>query len=419
MGAHRQRFAYALVCGLPAVAGVFVGLRLVARWKKRIRLGWDDWLLVVALILSFAFIAPSVMSIEMINMGYHVWEIAYTADELTNPDFKRQYAVLLSQNLLSIPILPLAKASIIIILLKVSKVITPIRRLLQVTFMFNAAACIVPMVVWIFVCPPATGNTSSERTFGNLRCLGRDAQGELLLFVNCANLLTDLLVFPIPFFIMRELLNTNLRSKILIVSTFASSLCVTALSALKIYVTYRDRLLLIDTGDWTYSIEFCITHGEANVGIIVACIPVLRSLISARTGQTTRITGDRPGYYAPGYSGNYYVSAHGGAQETMAKQNTKRSTTHLDDEELLESSDILLTTVVEAKMSPRNHQAHDLDLEHGGHNSTHDSDRRVRNGSGSDSTSELILKHDKQSQHNMHTYHSSIPKLPLVHTRER
>jgi hypothetical protein len=62
------------------------------------------------------------------------------------------------------------------------------------------------------------------KIFGNLHCFDREAQGQLLLGVNIANLLTDLLVFPVPFFIMRELMNTTWRSKLTILLTFASSL---------------------------------------------------------------------------------------------------------------------------------------------------------------------------------------------------
>jgi hypothetical protein len=58
------------------------------------------------------------------------------------------------------------------------------------------------------------------------------------------------------------------------------------MSAVKIYVTYRDRISMVSEPDWTYSIEFIYSHGESNVGIIVACLPLLRPLFS-RGGQPT------------------------------------------------------------------------------------------------------------------------------------
>ncbi|PGG95232.1 hypothetical protein AJ79_10173 [Helicocarpus griseus UAMH5409] len=299
MPESRHNFAIALVSGLPAIAGTFVGMRMYARYRQRIKFGWDDWLLVLATLLSLGLIAPSIMYLKMRYSGYHIWEIGLSTQEM-DPDFEDYTHVQLAINLLNTPILPLAKASIILILLRVGKIILPVRRCLYVVFAFNLLACVVPWVMTIFMCPARTGNTWAPTTFGNLRCFGRDSFGKILLFINCANLLTDVLIFPIPFFIMRELMNTGLRARVTVILTFASSLCVTALSAVKVYVTYRDRILLVAQPDWTYSIEFCISHGESNVGIMVACIPTLRGMITrglkrARTSDPEQ-TGSFPGF---------------------------------------------------------------------------------------------------------------------------
>jgi hypothetical protein len=184
----------------------------------------------------------------MFHRGYHVWEYASTSTQNHDWNFPLYYRVrvlcfsasffdlrgptkgsvinqiLLSFNLLSIPILPLSKASMLLLLLRVGKVLVPIRRFLYLTFVFNILAAAIPWVLFIFICPPASGNGSKPTTFGGLQCLDRYEQGSLLLFVNCANLLTDVLIFPVPFFIMRELMNTNWRSKLTIILTFATSL---------------------------------------------------------------------------------------------------------------------------------------------------------------------------------------------------
>lgn len=55
---------------------------------------------------------------------------------------------------------------------------------------------------------------------------------------------------------------------------------VTAMSAAKIYLSYRDRLYTLFKPDWTYPIDFCINHIENNVAIIVANIPILRGLVT-------------------------------------------------------------------------------------------------------------------------------------------
>lgn len=54
----------------------------------------------------------------------------------------------------------------------------------------------------------------------------------------------------------------------------------TAIGAAKIYLTYRDRLFNSYKTDWTYPIDYCISHIENNVAIIVANIPILRGLVT-------------------------------------------------------------------------------------------------------------------------------------------
>ncbi|KAK2797468.1 hypothetical protein FQN51_008501 [Onygenales sp. PD_10] len=382
MPESRHHFAIALVCGLPVIAGSFVALRMYARYRQRLKYGWDDWLLVFATFLSLGLIAPSIMFIKMRYTGFHVWELGLTTKQM-DPDFDDYYHVTLAINLLNIPILPLAKASIILILLRVGKIISPVRRSLYVVFVFNLLACVIPWIMSIFICPPRTGDTWAPTTFGNLRCFGRDSQGHLLLFVNCANLLTDLLIFPIPFFIMRELMNTDIRARVAVILTFASSLCVTALSAVKVYVTYRDRILRVSQPDWTYAIEFCISHGESNVGIIVACIPTLRGLVSR--GMRKALTSDREQNSSfPGFNMDSNMSTRG----SMASP-VQHNSLMFHDDYLLKSPDLLVSP------TPKLHTALPIGPDRARHNhstsnfsgslqarSIYEEDRPTTNGTG-------------------------------------
>ncbi|KAK2757250.1 hypothetical protein FQN54_004764 [Arachnomyces sp. PD_36] len=274
----------------------------------------------------------------MFHIGYHVWEFPQTTEDLTNRDYRQYYAVSKSSpvrqygdTLSNIPILPLAKASIIIILLRVANVIKPLRQAMYAVFVFNAAACIVPWAVFIFICPQLEGAGWASRTFGNLKCLSRDQQGHLLLFINCANLLTDVIVFPVPFFIMRELL------------------CVTALSAVKIYVTFRDRILLIDNPDWMWSLEFCITHAEGNVGIIVACVPTLRGLVSR--DSTSRRGGRHPEGSYPSFTPTHHYTSVTVGRGSGTRGSWSLGSRRRDDGHLLDlPSDIFMTTLVKSSL---------------------------------------------------------------------
>lgn len=183
-------------------------------------------------------------------------------------------------NLLNIPILPLVKASIILLLLRAGSIITWLKKVLYCILVFTIGASLIPWFLYIFTCPPQTGNTWKPRTFGNLHCMGRHPMGEMLIWVTCANLLTDLLILPIPFIIVRRMMSARLRSRLVVLTVFACSLAVTGIGAAKIYLSYRDRLYTLYVPDWTYPIDYCINHIENNVAIIVANIPILRGLVT-------------------------------------------------------------------------------------------------------------------------------------------
>ncbi|KAF2756409.1 hypothetical protein EJ05DRAFT_501914 [Pseudovirgaria hyperparasitica] len=271
-----QEVCLAVIIGTPLLAAGFVALRIFSRRKFATYLGWDDYTIILATVLSIALIYPSVRFVHMWHFGVHIYHVDQRRIEPNYDDF---HIILLSFNLLNTMILPLVKASIIILLMRVSSVLPIIRRSLYAVFAFNALACIIPFVILIFQCPPQTGNTWKPRVFGNLHCMNRPRIGQVQVFQTSANLLTDLLVLPIPFLLMRKLERTSIRTRFIIIFLFMTSLGVTAIGAAKIHLTYQDRLYNIQANDWTYNITFCINHAENNVAIIVACIPALRGLI--------------------------------------------------------------------------------------------------------------------------------------------
>lgn len=127
-------------------------------------------------------------------------------------------------NLLNIPILPLVKASIILLLLRAGSVIEWLKRVLYAILVFTVGSALIPWFLYIFICPPLTGNTWKPRTFGGLHCMGRHKMGEMLIWVTCANLLTDVLILPIPFIIVRRMMSARLRSRLVVLVVFTCSL---------------------------------------------------------------------------------------------------------------------------------------------------------------------------------------------------
>lgn len=173
----------------------------------------------------------------MWHFGVHIWQV--NPHEL-EPNYNEYHIVstfhviawtidsfeqiLKSFNLLNTLILPLAKASIIILLLRVSKVLPWMRRSLYAILFFNAGACLIPWVILVFQCPPRTGNTWAPTVYGGLKCIGRMRIGRVQIFQTCANLLTDVLIFPIPILLMRKLEATRVRTRLIIAFLFATTL---------------------------------------------------------------------------------------------------------------------------------------------------------------------------------------------------
>ncbi|CAN9133707.1 unnamed protein product [Alternaria alternata] len=208
-----------VIYGTPLLASIFVILRIYTRRKLNLRLSWDDWLIILPLLLSIALIGPSHRHVKMWHVGVHIWQVP--VDEI-EPNYDEYYAVVMAFNLLNIPILPLVKASIILLLLRAGSVIEWLKRVLYAILVFTVGSALIPWFLYIFICPPLTGNTWKPRTFGG----------------------------------------------------------VTAIGAAKIYLSYRDRLYTLFNPDWTYPIDYCINHIENNVAIIVANIPILRGLVT-------------------------------------------------------------------------------------------------------------------------------------------
>ncbi|KFZ24264.1 hypothetical protein V502_01256 [Pseudogymnoascus sp. VKM F-4520 (FW-2644)] len=266
-----QDVCLAVICGTPVIATICTGLRIFARRAIGVKLRADDWLVIAATILSLALIGPSYQYVKLWHIGLHIWDVR---QEDMEPPFDENYRkVQLSFNLVNYLILPLVKASLIMLLLRVGSIINRVRIALYALLGIVTAAAVIPWFIMLFMCPPRTGNTWAPTTFGGARCVNRVRIGELQIFVTSFSLLTDLLVLPIPFIISQKLVSLSLRSRLVIGAIFASTLAVTAISAAKIYLTYLDRLYVVAEPDWTYPIDYCVNHIENNVAILVACLP--------------------------------------------------------------------------------------------------------------------------------------------------
>ncbi|KAK6532020.1 hypothetical protein TWF694_003183 [Orbilia ellipsospora] len=194
-------------------------------------------------------------------------------------NFNDYYKNLLSFSLMSGAILPLAKTSILLLLLRIGSVISRVRFAVWGILLFNVSACIVLEFITLFQCPQKPDNTWESTTFGGARCFGRIQMGRANIAQLAISIFTDLLVFPIPVYIASRIKKARIRDRIMVVALFSLGLCVTVIGAVRISLIYEDRLYVRNVYDWTfYGLIFVIQHIENTLAIVIPSIPNLRVL---------------------------------------------------------------------------------------------------------------------------------------------
>jgi hypothetical protein len=58
MGLQRHNFGLAIICGLPVISAIFVGLRFLARWRRGLRVGWGAYLTILRILFHFVPLQP-------------------------------------------------------------------------------------------------------------------------------------------------------------------------------------------------------------------------------------------------------------------------------------------------------------------------------------------------------------------------
>ena len=124
-------------------------------------------------------------------------------------------------NLINTPIVPLVKCSILLLLLKVARVITPLRRLIYVILGFVVLTCLGPELAMIFLCPVGI---ETDTVYGGVKCIPYHGGGIIIMFLLAVTLFTDLLIFPIPILLLYNIKNTSFRSRLTVLCSFGLSL---------------------------------------------------------------------------------------------------------------------------------------------------------------------------------------------------
>ncbi|KAJ5936610.1 hypothetical protein N7466_003060 [Penicillium verhagenii] len=252
-----------IVSVLVALCFVCVVLRVVARLRRRVGFGVDDYLSIVSMVLMLAMLVELILWCTIGGNGAHV----KTLDEETIENY---YKIFLANQFTYFVLCPSIKISIICFYRRVFT--TP--RFQQYTFALN---CLI--AAWgtgIFLA--CAGQCQPLNAYWNKSIAGHCFNANLFFIVNQAfNVLMDfvILVLPVP---MIWNLHRAWQDKLALNGVFAIGAFVCFASIYRIVV-----LFWISPVDPTYTVYQATlwTHIEPSVGLICSCLPIVRGLFPA------------------------------------------------------------------------------------------------------------------------------------------
>ncbi|KAB8291645.1 hypothetical protein EYC80_006445 [Monilinia laxa] len=259
-----QSFALFIVAFFPALAFFLVCLRTWSRYGSN-QFGWDDGLIVVAMILSIGETWVTWRFAIKNYIGIHVWDIPVQHDKITG--LKYGYAVQVLYN----PILAIVKSSILIFLLRISGQKKNVKYTIWGLLAFNNIMMVAIFFGVIFQCTPIAFNWQPDIPGGY--CI---KQGLFYVVTAIIFLITDIMVLLIPFWIVVGLKMPR-KTKLAVIGVFFLGIFVTMVGVVRLWVMIC-HYFLPPPEDPTYGIGFCTSSIENNLAIITASAPALKPL---------------------------------------------------------------------------------------------------------------------------------------------
>lgn len=261
---HSQHEAQTINIAVVVTAAVFVILRLVARKTRGMGLLWDDWLEVVAMVLTLCVLVTALLLTHYGN-GVH---ITY----LSNEDIANFCKVMMAFECTYVTTIFAIKSSLLLMYNRMF----PVRSIRIASIVLWTCTAILTIVVVFFVifqCTPVA-KTWSQLMPG--QCVNRRA---LIIYSALLNIITDFAILGLP---VGSVWNLEIRRnhKYILTCVFLSG-CLFIVGGV-----YRFTVLFqYDAKDFTYTTLNIViwTIIECSSGIITACIPTIVPLIQPIT----------------------------------------------------------------------------------------------------------------------------------------
>ncbi|KAK8018791.1 hypothetical protein PG991_007981 [Apiospora marii] len=247
-----------------AAAFTAVLLRLYARRLKGQRLGWDDYMIIIALFFTTIFVSLCIF-VAAYGMGRHTIVTVLEHPERVVPFAKATLAAGVLYN----PALVCTKVSILLLYHR----LFPGRRLKWACVAvgaFTVAYSLTAVMTNIFQCVPVESNWDKTLV---PTCVDLGAE---LVAVSSLNVVTDAAILCLPMPVIWGL-KTSARRKLQLTSMFLLGIFVVAVSIIR--VTYVSGVSFSD-GFWVNTFPSMWSVVESCVAIVAACLPCLRPVFN-------------------------------------------------------------------------------------------------------------------------------------------
>lgn len=269
---------YAATITLAILQTIAVVARFAARKISAANFWWDDYTIVVALLLDFGLCACYWVPIRICNFGRHTQ--AY-GGPVTDADLVIFFKSQLALQLLYFATACAIKTSLILLYYRLFGIVRWFRGLLAGMWLLVVGYFVADTLVAIFECTPI-GYYWDKGIKGGY-CIDQDA---FYRWNGVANLLIDFSILVLPMMMVWRL-KLDVRSKITLSGVFLLGTLACVASIVRVWA-----FNLANFADFEYTITTAViwTVVEQSLGIICACLPTLRPLLSRFGLFTTKST---------------------------------------------------------------------------------------------------------------------------------
>ncbi|PVH78373.1 hypothetical protein DL98DRAFT_397420, partial [Cadophora sp. DSE1049] len=264
-----QQAGFAILFLFPTLALIVVCLRIYSRQKMK-QFGWDDGLIVVAMVFSIAETIAGYFGMRTAFLGIHTADIPLTADFGLGMQWNFIGQILYN------PILAIVKTSVLLFMLRLGGHKREIRYTIHALNAFNIALAISVFITVIFQCRPV--NFFWERMRDPTMKGTCVDTGIFYIATSALTIFTDLAVLALPFWIFLGL-KMPLKVRIALMAVFLLGFVVTIVGILR--MAWLIEISYYPAKDFNYDIRFTYSAVETNLAIITASGPALRPLLKA------------------------------------------------------------------------------------------------------------------------------------------